>query len=150
MKRVVIKQSTELLKKFPHSGKPHSKISKELISKNRKGKCLGEDNSKWMGNNVGYSGIHSWVRRMKGEAKICEFCKSEENVQWANKSRLYKREISDWIELCAKCHYIYDNKGEKRWKGYTKNSDRECLYCSRPVHGKDLCNMHYLREWRKI
>jgi len=31
-------------------------------------------------------------------------------IQWANKDHKYKRDISDWMRLCAKCHTHYDIK----------------------------------------
>lgn len=29
-------------------------------------------------------------------------------IHWANISRLYKRDLDDWMRLCAKCHKAYD------------------------------------------
>ena len=62
----------------------------------------------------------------------------------------YKRDVDDWIRLCAKCHYHFDGLGEKRWKGHVKNSDKECTVvgCTNSVKGRGLCNKHYLKEWR--
>ncbi len=75
----------------------------------KKGQNLGERNPNWIGDNVGYFGLHDWVRFRLGKAKVCEFCgKSEGRIEWANKSHEYKRDISDWLELCKKCHIYYD------------------------------------------
>lgn len=60
------------------------------------------------GDQVGYDALHDWVRRHRGKAQRCEFCESERNVQWANKSWKYKRDLDDWLELCYKCHREYD------------------------------------------
>lgn len=68
----------------------------------------GENNYAWKGNEVGYVGLHTWVRRELGKPKICEHCGINKNMQWANKSRKYKRELTDWLSLCAKCHKKYD------------------------------------------
>jgi hypothetical protein len=62
------------------------------------------------GGKVGYNALHSWVRRYKGKATCCEKCQSTSNVQWANKSWEYKRDLDDWLELCRKCHIEYDRQ----------------------------------------
>lgn len=62
------------------------------------------------GDDVGYDALHDWVKRWKGKAKICIFCQSITNVQWANKSHEYKRDLEDWLSLCYKCHRVYDRK----------------------------------------
>jgi hypothetical protein len=72
----------------------------------------------WKGENVGYFSLHNWVGRHKGKAKICSCCGSVKNVQWANKSLEYKRDLEDWIELCYKCHRKYDR--ENGWGKATK------------------------------
>lgn len=68
----------------------------------------GEDHHLWKGDEVKYCALHQWLYRQLGKAKQCMYCGSTNNVQWANISRKYKRDISDWMELCAKCHYGYD------------------------------------------
>lgn len=77
-------------------------------------RAKGENSSVWKGNKVGYYALHMWVYREKGRPKKCEFCGSGNNLAWANKSQLYKREIDDWIRLCRKCHYKYDNQAKER------------------------------------
>ena len=72
----------------------------------------------WKGENVGYFALHNWVHRYKGKAKICSNCGSDKNVQWANKSLEYKRDLSDWMELCYKCHRKYDR--ENGWGNATR------------------------------
>lgn len=60
---------------------------------------------------VGYCALHDWVKRHAGKATVCEFCSSTVNVQWANKSWEYKRDLSDWLSLCFRCHRTYDRQG---------------------------------------
>lgn len=57
---------------------------------------------------LSYSGLHSWIIRQLGKAKACCFCESTKAVDWANKSREYKKDLDDWIPLCRKHHIAYD------------------------------------------
>ena len=46
---------------------------------------------------------------MLGKPLICRNCgETEKRIEWANKSREYKKDVTDWIELCNKCHFKYD------------------------------------------
>lgn len=61
------------------------------------------------GDNVGYCGLHDWISYHQGKACKCEHCGTTSGrIEWANKSHEYKRDISDWIQLCKKCHVKYD------------------------------------------
>ncbi|MBM3212504.1 hypothetical protein FJZ33_09800 [Candidatus Poribacteria bacterium] len=68
----------------------------------------GEHNYRWKGEKVGYCALHSWIRKEKGKPIKCEICKSNKNLDWANKDHKYKRNLIDWLQLCHKCHYSYD------------------------------------------
>lgn len=72
----------------------------------------GEDSFLWKGDNVGYRGIHYWVEKHLGKPTKCEHCLKEglfgKKIHWANISRKYKRDLTDWIRLCVKCHKIFD------------------------------------------
>ena len=59
---------------------------------------------------VGYDALHDWVKRHRGKAAMCQKCGSERFVQWANKSHKYTRDLSDWLELCRRCHIRYDRE----------------------------------------
>lgn len=76
-------------------------------------KMSGKNNHGWKGDNVGYVALHEWVRKVKGLPDTCEYCKisglKSRKINWANKSKQYKREASDWIRLCIKCHRQYDH-----------------------------------------
>lgn len=72
-----------------------------------------ENNPMWKGEKVGYHALHGWVERNLGKPSMCEHCKKEytgKSIHWANKSGGYKRNTSDWLRLCAKCHREYDIK----------------------------------------
>lgn len=76
----------------------------------------GERSERWKGDKVGYSGIHHWIKKQLGKPLVCWYCKTttSKKYHWANKSGKYKRDIKDWIRLCAKCHYFYDRDKEKK------------------------------------
>lgn len=80
----------------------------------------GSDSVCWKGKKVSYRGLHMWVELLLGKPKYCVKCGKESNghnMHWANISGEYKREITDWIRLCAKCHGAYDKeKGLRKRK----------------------------------
>src|SRR3990167_5589544 len=79
----------------------------------------GRNNLNWKGNDVGYGALHHWVYRKLGHPKKCEDCETTiaKRYEWANISKKYKRDISDWKRFCSKCHRAFDKhsivKGEK-------------------------------------
>ena len=96
----------QLVKKFKiRRGAKKGVMPKNIFSLHRK----GEKNHNWKGDKVGYQSLHAWVRSRKGKAYKCTSCGSIKNIDWANKSRTYKRDLKDWISLCRKCHIKYDN-----------------------------------------
>lgn len=93
-------------------GTKHSKETLEKISKNRRGHggMKQEKNPNWKGNDVGYWGIHKWITRLLGQPRHCALCNTTtaKKYEWCNISHAYKRELSDWIRLCTKCHIGFD------------------------------------------
>lgn len=72
----------------------------------------GEKSYNWKGDSVGYAGLHQWIKKQWGKAKLCEGenCKGNSaRFEWANRSGKYKRVRSDWLQLCSSCHHIRDN-----------------------------------------
>jgi len=69
---------------------------------------LGEKNNNWKENKVGYVGLHTWVKRRKNKPKFCEKCRKEKEVELANISGKYKRDINDFKWLCKSCHTKFD------------------------------------------
>jgi hypothetical protein len=114
-------------------GSKHSMESIEKIRQARKGHGgrKGENNSmwgrkgerspNWKGDAVGYSGLHMWMVATFGQPTECDHCGTTEakRYDWANISKTYKRDRSDWLRLCASCHFKYDDIGTKtfakRW-----------------------------------
>lgn len=64
----------------------------------------------WVGDKVGYPGLHSWLSRNFIKPSNCEFCKEELPLQWANISFTYRRIREDWMALCRRCHSYYDRE----------------------------------------
>jgi hypothetical protein len=98
------------------------KVNQKRLRNLRK-KITGSGNNNWKGDDVGDSALHNWVERKLGKPNTCESCGkgglSGRKIHWANKSGKYKRKISDWIRLCARCHGELDGttfvKGKAPW-----------------------------------
>ena len=103
------------------SGLKFSKKHKEKISEGRKKffkenpdkNLRGTRNPSWKGNDVGYHGVHRWIRNVLGVAKNCscalkdKTCKGR--LEWSNISGEYLRKLSDWRVLCKSHHKKYDD-----------------------------------------
>lgn len=86
--------------------------SLECCNKNKIGKNIGENNCLWLGEKVGYFGIHKWLARIYGKANKCEninCLKRSTNFQWAKiKDKSYTRKRENFWMLCFGCHKRYD------------------------------------------
>ena len=60
-----------------------------------------------------YKYLHYWINKEMGKPKSCVKCNSKIYVEWANKSHEYKKDSEDWIALCKKCHFHFDNMTER-------------------------------------
>lgn len=79
----------------------HWKIPKESV----------ERRLKFKGDEKAYQKIHRWVHTNLGKPSKCENCGvlgTGHKMNWANKSQQYKKEKSDWMQLCPTCHVNYD------------------------------------------
>lgn len=78
----------------------------------RLARLQNENNYAWKGENVSYAGLHKWVERNLGKANKCTHCwvLNAKKYEWANVSKEYKRDLTDWISLCVSCHSKFDNK----------------------------------------
>jgi hypothetical protein len=98
-----------------------SEINK--ISESMRGK-FGKDSRRWKGDDASYVAKHMWIIKHYGNASKCSFNPSHvaRRYEWANISGEYKRDISDYLELCPSCHrkYDYDKKALKRGNGKKK------------------------------
>jgi hypothetical protein len=58
---------------------------------------------------ISLSALHDYIRKRLPKASACGHCgDSSKPLDMANKSHEYKRELTDWIWLCRKCHVNYD------------------------------------------
>jgi hypothetical protein len=67
----------------------------------------GSNHHFWKGNQVGYDALHDWINRKMGKANHCQKDPTHFSTRyhWANISGEYKREVSDWIQLCPRCNH---------------------------------------------
>jgi hypothetical protein len=77
-----------------------------------------EKHPNWKGDDVGYMVLHEWVRKHLGKPTKCEHCGKDgltsRQIHWANIGHTYKRNIKDWLRLCAKCHKAFDKEQNLR------------------------------------
>lgn len=92
----------------------------KLHHSNRKGisQNKGENNGHW-NENVGYDGIHTWVKRNLPKPESCEFCGRNVRLEAANISGKYLRDLTDWKYLCRRCHMLSDGR-MRNLKQYAK------------------------------
>lgn len=100
----------------------HKNMSKVLKEKGIKPKvhynASGDANMEWLADKVGNSGLHKWVARHLGKPNLCDHCgtTTAKRFEWANKSGLYLRDLTDWLRLCTSCHRKYDGHAYKMWQ----------------------------------
>lgn len=71
----------------------------------------GPRNPNWRGDDATYSAIHWYLRRYKKWGTCWNCGREGERTQWANVSGKYKRELSDYVELCPSCHKLSHTRG---------------------------------------
>lgn len=86
---------------------------------------IGDRNINWKGDRVTYSPLHKWVRRCLGNLKECVYCGNTGEtgkIELASISHKAKRDLTDYIPLCVKCHREYDKQGRNFGDKKTKKS----------------------------
>jgi hypothetical protein len=82
----------------------------------------GDKHPQWMGNDVGYYGLHAWLNKKYGKPDRCEnpdcvyprqgakrWLEKPYKFEWALlKGRKYSRDRQDYMWLCTACHRKYD------------------------------------------
>jgi len=109
----------------------------------------GENVYNYKGDEVGYAGVHHWIKRELGSPKYCEHCKStkKKTYHWSNISGKYLRDVTDWQRLCVSCHSKYD------W-GKKKEFVVKCSTCGKEIKTKSKkrkfcdkkCSSRFYRE----
>lgn len=91
-------------------------LRRKKISETFKLKKINRDEGsyQWKGDKASYSSKHKYISRNWIKPEICDFCKKIKKLDWANISKDYRRVRSDWLCLCRKCHFNFDDKTEKR------------------------------------
>jgi hypothetical protein len=72
----------------------------------------GADHPNWKGDEAGYAALHAWLYRRKTRTGVCSDCgdrpkpyrNGRAGTEFHNISGEYRRDISDWAELCRRCH----------------------------------------------
>lgn len=106
-------------KKFSEEHKHKLRLAKlgRTLTEEHKRKCgealkgltAGEKHYNWKGDNVGYRGLHKWVKSRLPKPKSCSNCGQEKKwLDLANITGVYTREFRNWKYLCRSCHLIYD------------------------------------------
>lgn len=109
-------------------GRKQTKEHIEKLSKTRRGRKLTEKHKskvgrsddkhhQWKGENAGYRSIHIWVENKLGKPMVCERCGTTSGTRfhWCSKTHEHKRDLSDWMRLCPKCHSNYDKLNKLRY-----------------------------------
>lgn len=108
-------------------GKHHTDETKRKI----KEATSGEKHYHWAGDDVGYKGVHKWMRKHKPKKEVCEKCGEKKQLDLANKSGEYKRDVDDYEWLCRRCHLINDKVIDgmiynlKNWKDKQSMKEKE-------------------------
>lgn len=87
-----------------NKGRQHTEEEKIRVRLTLSGKFVGEKNWNWQGDKAGYAAIHTWLRRNLGNASRCVNGHIAKKYYWANISGEYKRDSSDYQELCNSCN----------------------------------------------
>ena len=68
---------------------------------------MGENNTRWKGEDVGYFGAHGRVYRTRGTATMCIFGDHSGPYDWANLLGDYP-DTADYTQMCRACHAAFD------------------------------------------
>lgn len=85
------------------------KISEEHRKNTIKNAKRGKEHCRWKGDEIGYRGLHSWMRKIVPKPEFCEECKKNKPYDLANKG-VYDRSPKNWEWLCRKCHLVKDGR----------------------------------------
>jgi hypothetical protein len=99
---------------------------KNLIEKLALRDMRKEKNPFWKGDKVSYVGLHGWVRANKPKDMFCSKCgKVTDDLELANISGEYKRDILDYRWLCVRCHKYHDFPDGRIGRHASKNRESQ-------------------------
>jgi rubredoxin len=75
---------------------------------------LAEKNPNWVGDNVSYSALHTFIKLRLPKPNKCPQCGRKKKIDLSNKSNKYKRALDDWEWLCRSCHMKKDGRMLRR------------------------------------
>ena len=87
----------------------------------------GVNNPNWAGDrDISVNSLHSWVRRNKPMAELCEDCNDKPPRDLANISHTYNkstytRDFNNWNWLCRSCHMNQDGRIKNLKQGHYHN-----------------------------
>ena len=95
-----------------NKGKTKKELPQLSNSGVKKGQLSWEKHPNWRGNRAKYDALHSRVRKILGQPKLCKICKTHDNKKlyhWANLTGNFL-DIKDYKRMCVKCHIKYDSQ----------------------------------------
>lgn len=100
---------------------------------------MGEKNPMFgkLKENVTYGPLHEYVKKRLVRPDKCEHCHQVKKLELANRSGKYKRDLTDWLWLCKKCHHKYDGHEKYLDLGRQKGIQftKKCLNCEKEIPG---------------
>lgn len=93
----------------------HHKRNKNSCKINLNWARTGDKHPAWK-EDAGKSAMHEWVKKHRGRASdyTCVLCEKKPAQHWANKKHDYKRNLDDYMAVCAKCHKKWDKENNKK------------------------------------
>jgi hypothetical protein len=89
-------------------------------------RLTGELNGQWMGDSVSLGALHDYIRYHFPKPDKCSNCGEVKQLDLANISQEYKRDLSDWEWICRKCHMYKDGRLlHLRFTGHHTASSKE-------------------------
>jgi len=137
-------------KNNPMFGRKHKKTTIEELRAQK----LGDKNPQWKGDNVGYFGVHGWIKNRLPKPDKCEICNEQPAFDLANISGEYRRNLDDWQWICRRCHMLQDGRLNNLRHDY-KRITMNCLFCGREFkvipsksRGRTFCSVSCAVKWR--
>ena len=118
------------------------KREKEMTEEDKQNR-KGEKCHSWKGDDVGYHGLHNWIRKIIPRPQFCQLCNQNPPCDIANKTGIYSRDLNNWFWLCRRCHILYDMKPKK------KKSITNCPHTERKHFAIGMCCACYRRKRRE-